>query len=165
MAMIFSGMTKAELEETLAGFRKFYEASRRAYDQKSLQFEELRRELDSLADSIKNVRGSMAAVQRALGLSPEQIPLPEDSPALRRPGKPMGVTEAAMRLVAAKEESGGITFDEILRALHDQGFKTLTREYLHTILNRKKNYQKKLYRDEKKRWFLTAKGKEEIGIE
>jgi hypothetical protein len=159
---IFSEMTKADLEATLAGFKRFYEASRHAYDQKYLKFEELRRDLDALADEIKSVKGSIIAVERALGLSPEQIRLPE-TPELRRAGKPLGVTEGTMRIVADKNDTGGLTFDEILKALHEQGFKTLTREYLHTILNRKKNYQKKLYRDENKRWFLTEKGKEEVG--
>jgi hypothetical protein len=79
--------------------------------------------------------------------------------------KSMDASEAAMRIVAAKNVSGGITFDEVLRALQEQGY-NIEREYLHTILNRKKNYQGKLRRDEDtKKWFLTDKGKQELGIE
>jgi hypothetical protein len=52
---------------------------------------------------------------------------------------------------------------EIFQALREKGIK-ITREYLHTILNRKKNYQKKLVKENGK-WFLTEKGKEELGIQ
>jgi hypothetical protein len=161
--MVLSEMPKAELEETLASLKRLFDVSRRDYEKKYMQYEELSRDLNSLSETIKSIKGSMAAVERALGLSPEQIRLP-DTPEVRQVGKPVGVTEAAMRLVAAKNESGGIAFDEILRALHEQGYKTLTREYLHTVLNRKKNYQKRLDRIDGK-WFLTEKGKQELGLE
>jgi hypothetical protein len=159
--MVLSEMPKAELEETLASLKRLFDVSRRDYDSKYLQYEELSRDLSSLGESIRSIKGSMAAVERALGLTPEQIRLP-DTPEVRPLGRP-GVTEAAMRIVAAANESGGVTFDEILKGLHEQGYK-ITREYLHTVLNRKKNYQKKLVRTNGK-WFLTDKGKQELGIE
>lgn len=161
--MVLSEMPKEELEETLASLKRLFDVSRRDYEKKYMQYEELSRDINSLSESIRNIKGSMAAVERALGLTPEQIRLP-DTPEVRQIGKPVGVTEAAMRLVAAKHESGGITFDEILAALHEQGYKKLTREYLHTVLNRKKNYQGKLVREDGQ-WFLTDKGKQDLGIE
>lgn len=159
--MALTGMPKTELEETLIRLKRLHDATRRDYDQKYVQYQELGRDLQSLGESIKSIKGSMATIERALGLTSEQIHLP-DAPDVKL-GKPVDTTETAMRIVAAKNDSDGVTFDEVLRALHEQGHK-VTREYLHTILNRKKNYQKKLVR-QNDRWFLTDKGKEELGIE
>jgi len=156
-------LSREDLEGTLERLRRLYEAARRAYNEKSIQVEELSRELGGLGESMRNLKGSMAMIERSLGLASEseQIPLPE-GPGVRS-GKALGSSEAAMKIIAAKNDSGGITFDGILQALHDQGH-TITREYMHTILNRKKNYQKKLVR-ENGRWFLTDRGKQELGME
>jgi hypothetical protein len=159
--MALSGMSRAELEETLSRLKRLHDATRRNYDQKFIEYDEMARELNSLAESLKSIKGSMTAIERDLGLSSEQIRLP-DLPEVKV-GKPMDTTETVMRLIAAKNESGGITFDEILQALRDKGIK-VTREYLHTILNRKKNYQKKLIKQNGK-WLLTDLGKQELGIE
>jgi hypothetical protein len=159
--MALSGMSKSELEEMLASLKRLHDGTRRHYDQKFIEYDELARELNTLAESLKSIKGSIAAIERNLGLSSEQIRLP-DVPEVKI-GKPMDATETVMRLVAEKNESGGITFDEILQALRDKGIK-ITREYLHTILNRKKNYQKKLKKENGK-WFLTDLGKQELGIE
>lgn len=154
-------ITKTELEEMLASLKRLHDATRRRYDQKFIEHEQLAREINSLAESMKSIKGSMVAIERNLGLSSEQIRLP-DVPEVKI-GKPMDTTETVMRMIAAKNESGGITFDEIFQGLKDKGIK-ITREYLHTILNRKKNYQKKLKKENGK-WFLTDKGKEELGIQ
>jgi hypothetical protein len=160
--MVLPGVPKSELEDMRQKFRRFLKATREEYEQKYMQYETLSREIAVLGDSIRSIKGSLDAVERALGLSPEQVRLPETREL--KLGKPVGDTEAAMRIVASRQESGGISFDEILRELHSQG-RRVTREYLHTILNRKKNYQGKLSRDENGKWFLTDKGKQELDIE
>jgi len=159
--MILSGLSRADMEDMLEKFKRLLTASTREYEQKYLQYEELSRDLSHLGESLKNIKGSITAVERALGLEAEQIRLPETADL--KLGKPVGDTEAAMRIVAAHNESGGIGFDHILKELHRQG-RSVTREYLHTILNRKK-YKGKLHRDENEKWFLMEKGKQELGIE
>ena len=156
-------LSKEELEATLERLKRLFVAAARDYNEKSIQLEKLGRESAALGESMRNLKGSIAMIERALGVSSgsEQMPLPQ--PLEVKAGKSFGASEAAMKIVAAKNDSGGITFDGILQALHDQGHK-VTREYMHTILNRKKNYQKKLVR-EKGRWFLTDRGRQELGME
>lgn len=168
--MILANMARAELEETLARFKKVLGVTLQEYQQKYVQFQDLSRELTALGDSVKNLKGSVATIERALGLSSEseQIALPANDQLVPleevdkvRVGK-MDASEAAMRIVASQNDSGGITFNEIFHALNGQGYK-VSREYMHTILNRKKNYQKKIEKRGDK-WFLTEKGKEELGL-
>jgi len=156
--MGLSGLPKTELESSLRDLKRLYEAAAQEYQEKYLHYQEVGRELVTIQDSLKGFRTSIATVEKALGLSSEQIPLPQGE--VKR-GAPPDATETVMRLVAAHHEEGGITFDQILNTLRSEGHKT-KRDYLHTILNRKKNYQKKLTKQNGK-WLLTDKGKEEVG--
>jgi Tfp pilus assembly ATPase PilU len=94
-------------------------------------------------------------------LPSKQIVLPEAE--IIKPGSPTDATKSVMQLIMENNESGGVTFDQILSVLKSQGY-TTKRDYLHTILSRKKNYQKKI-KKENKRWFLTDLGKEEMGVQ
>ena len=160
--MALTDLSKTELEETLKNLRRLYEAANRDHEKKYIQYQEIGRELNSISESAKTFRASILAVEKALGLPSEQIPLPERDV---KPGSPADATKTVMRLIAEHNESGGITFDQILRALRSEGHNT-KRDYLHTILSRKKNYQKKLTKQNGKngKWFLTDLGKEELGI-
>lgn len=160
--MALSELSKSELEETLKNLRRLYETARRDYEKKYIEYQEFGRELNSISDSAKSFRASIMAVEKALGLSSEQIPLPEGEVKPGAPGTPADATKTVMRLVAEHNESGGIGFDQILQVLRSHGHKT-KRDYLHTILSRKKNYQKKLLKQNGK-WFLTDLGKEEMGM-
>ena len=158
--MALSELSKQELEETLKNLRRLHEGALRDYQKKYIEYQELGRELNAISDSAKSFRASIMAVEKALGLSSEQIALPKAE--IIKPGSPTDATKSVMQLITENNESGGITFDQILNALRSQGYKT-KRDYLHTILSRKKNYQKKL-RKENGRWFLTDLGKQEMGV-
>lgn len=155
-------LTKSELEETLRNLRRLYEAAIRDHQQKYIEYQEFGRELNSILDRAKSYRASIMAVEKDLGLSSKQIPLPEGDV---KPGTPADATKTVMRFIAEHNESGGATFDQILRVLRSEGYNT-KRDYLHTILSRKKNYQKKLTKQNGKngKWFLTDLGKEDLGI-
>jgi len=157
--MSLSDLPKEALEESLNTLRRLFDAAAEEYQKKYLQFQALGNELSGITESMKSFRSSIAAVEKLLGVSRQQVLLPEGE--IRRE-IPIDATETVMRIVAAHHDSDGISFDEIFQSLKTQGYKT-SREYLHTILNRKKNYQKKL-KKENGRWFLTDKGKEELGI-
>src|SRR5438046_3518769 len=109
--MVLSDLSKSELEETLKNLRRLLEATNREHEKKYIQYQELGRELNSTLDSAKSFRASIMAVEKALGLSSEQIPLPEGKVKL---GAPADATKTVMRLVAENNESGGISFDQIL---------------------------------------------------
>jgi len=155
-------LSKRELEETLRNLRRLYDTAIRDHQQKYIEYQEFGRQLNLILDRAKSYRASIMAVEKDLGLSSEQIPLPEGDV---EPGTPADATKTVMRLIAEHNESGGVTFDQILRVLRNEGHKT-KRDYLHTILSRKKNYQKKLTKQGGKngKWFLTDLGKEELGI-
>jgi predicted transcriptional regulator len=91
-----------------------------------------------------------------------QTPLPQVGTSKTQSSDTADTTRTVMNIVAGKHDAGGITFGDIYQALKDRGI-DITRMYLHTILNRKKNRQKKLEKRGDK-WFLTAKGKEELGL-
>lgn len=160
--MAIADLSKNELEETLKNLRRLYEVANRDYEKKYIKYQELGRELNSISDSAKTFRASILEVEKALGLPSEQIPLPEREV---KPGTPVDATKIVMRFIAEHNESGGVTFDQILRVLRSEGHQT-KRDYLHTILSRKKNYQKKLRKQGGKngKWFLTDLGKEELAI-
>ena len=163
--MTLTGFPKDELHETLRGLERLHQAAVQEYQRKQVEYQALSRQLSDLAVSVKNLWGSIGAVKHALGLSvddPGTQPEPVAPALVDMPNGEIGVTETVMRIVAQHQDSGGIRFDEILQDLTGRGH-TITREYLHTILNRKKNHQKKLIRDNGK-WFLTDKGKVELGI-
>lgn len=162
--MSLPGMSNREIEELLNGTRKMLELKRQERATKMAQFDALGRELTGLGNSIKSLEGTVVTYEQALGLPPESGGMAiADAPGAAEPlSESRDTTRAVMEIVAGRNASGGITIDQIAAALKDQGFE-VTREYLHTILNRKKNHQKKLTKDEGK-WFLTEKGKEELGI-
>jgi hypothetical protein len=163
--MTLTGFPEGELQETLRGLERLHQAAVREYQRKQAEYQALSRELSELAVSVKNLWGSIGAVKHALGLPiAERAAQPElvAPPLVEMPSGAMGVTETVMYIVAQHQDSGGIGFDEILQDLTGRGH-AITREYLHTILNRKKNHQKKLVRNSGK-WFLTDKGKAELGI-
>jgi hypothetical protein len=166
--MTIAGLPKAELESTLKGLRRMFEASRADYERKKIQYQFLGQELTDLGGSIRSLGGSIIAIEAALGLPVESVevvvPVTAESPPseAKAGSKEKGVTEAVMKIVAQHQEIGGIEFDEILKELANQGI-VITREYMHTVLNRKKNHQKKLMRMDGQ-WFLTDKGKAEVGV-
>jgi hypothetical protein len=157
--MTLSELPKDALEDSLRSLRRLFDAASQEYQEKYLQFQALGNELNVIQESMRSFRTAMSTVEKALGISSQPVLLPEGE--IKRE-IPVDATETVMRLVAAHHESGGISFDQIFQSLKSQGHKT-SREYLHTILNRKKNYQKKL-KKENGRWLLTDKGKEELGI-
>jgi len=158
--MTLSDLTKSELQDTLRSLKRLHEASIQDFQRKQVQYAELSEALGALAQSVKNIEGSIAAVNRALGLPQEQAaPL---ATAGDGETETVDTTRTVMNIIASKHDSGGITFDQVFQSLKDQGVE-ISREYLHTILNRKKNRQKKLEKRGDK-WFLTDKGKEELGM-
>jgi hypothetical protein len=159
--MSIPGLPKAELMETLVRLERYHAASLEEYQQKKGQYEEIGRELNALATSLKSIADSIAVMRLRLGL-PEGR-LPEIGSGRSQAGDTGDVTRMVMNIVAGKHDAGGITFGEIYQALKDQGI-IITKMYLHTILNRKKNRQKKLEKRDDK-WFLTDKGKEELSID
>jgi hypothetical protein len=162
--MISSKLPKEELQETLQGLKRLLEVNEQEYHSKKAQYEQLLEELSGLGSSIKNLRGSVAAVERALGIAPVQPEKPTEPAPMKdgSGGETVDASRFVMGIVANHNDSGGITFDEVFEAVKGQKL-DVSREYLHTILNRKKNHQKKLSKADG-RWFLTEKGKEELGI-
>jgi hypothetical protein len=159
--MTLPGLPKAELQETLMRLERFHEASLAEYQQKDAEYNRLGQEIDELATSIKSIADSIAVVRHKLGLP--QKPLQQIGASKSQSSDTADTTRTVMNIVADKHDAGGITVGEIYQALKDRGI-IITRMYLHTILNRKKNRQKKLEKRGDK-WFLTDKGKEELGIE
>ena len=153
-------LAETELQKTLESLERIRESAVQAREQKKVQHREIAQEIQVLGESIRNIDGSISLVRRSLGLPPQEA----TKPGIARPesGEGADTTRKVMLIVASRDESGGVTIDEIDQALKNQGV-FITRMYLHTILNRKKNRQKKL---EKRgdQWFLTAKGKEELGL-
>jgi hypothetical protein len=160
--MTVSGLPKQELADTLQSLRRLLEASQHDYQIKTKQYEDLSGELNALGNSIRSLMGSIAAVERALGLPPEeQSKIPAISPP-KNPAQSVDATETVMRIVASHHNADGITINGIAQELKEQNVE-ISREYLHTILNRKKNHQKKLTKVDGN-WFLTDKGMEEVGM-
>lgn len=158
-----SKVPKNELQETLQGLRNVLEANEQEYRAKKGQFDDLAKELNGLQSSIASLKGSIMIVERALGLAPTQEQPAEPAPAkIGGGGEVVDTSKTVMGIVASRNESGGMTFDELFDVVKEKNL-NVTREYLHTILNRKKNHQKKLAKVEG-RWFLTDKGKEELGM-
>jgi len=159
--MTVPGLPKAELQEILMRLERLHEASLAEYQHKNMEYGRLGQEIDELAGSLTSIAGSIAVVRQRLGLPHE--PLPGIGTSKSQSSDTADTTRTVMNIVAGKHDAGGITVGEIYQALKDRGI-FITRMYLHTILNRKKNRQKKLAKRDDK-WFLTDKGKEELGIE
>jgi hypothetical protein len=153
-------LAETELRNTLQSLERLRESAVRAREQKKAQHREIAQEISSMGESIRSIDGSILVVRRALGLPQNEAAKAEAA----RPDSGDGAdsTRQVMLIVAGRDDSGGITIQEIDDALKQQGV-VITRMYLHTILNRKKNRQKKLEKRGVK-WFLTDKGKEELGI-
>src|SRR5258706_14560067 len=105
--MNLSELSKSELEETLKNLRRLYEAARRSYEKKYIEYQAFGRELNAIAESAKTYRASIMAVEKDLRLSSEQIPLPEGEVSS---GVPADATKTGMRLVAGHKKNGGGRF-------------------------------------------------------
>ena len=153
-----SNLSRTELESTLAGLVKLYEQNRRTFEVKRAEAVKITGEMAAIAEVGKGLTASMNAIKKELGLPLDEKPQPAAGPPSE--GE-IDVTLEVMRIIADHQDKGGIDIDDISAELTARGIAVSSRDYLHTILNRKKNKQKKLIRVDGK-WFLTDKGKAEV---
>jgi hypothetical protein len=160
-----SGLDKSELENTLRNLELLRDAKKREVDTLRQQHQRIESEMRSANTAIHNLNGSILALRESLGLEDEEqaiLMFQEVNPETEPRGPIVDNSRAIMLIVARYHDRGGISYERIYSIAQDEGLK-VDREYLHTVLNRKRRRQKKLEkRDEK--WFLTEKGKEELGI-
>jgi len=124
------------------------------------QIEALQQEFTDVSRSSGNIAGSIKAIEKKLGLQPTEDVGPPEAPVSAAVAG-LDNTQAVMRIVAEHNDKGGVDIDRISDLLKERGVFLKSRDYLHTILNRKKNKQKKLAKVGGK-WFLTEKGKDEV---
>jgi hypothetical protein len=153
-----SNLSRAELQSTLEGLTKLQEQTRRAFESKRAEAVKITGELAVIAEEGKSLAASIKAIKGRLGLPVDQ---PRDTPSERASEGEIDTTFEVMRIISEHQDHGGIEIDGIDAELRAKGIIVSSRDYLHTILNRKKNKQKKLMRVDGK-WFLTDKGKAEV---
>ena len=158
-----SGLDRSEIESTLRNLELVRDAKRREIDTLRVQLQRVEAELRSANIALQNLNGSILALRGSLGLEDEEqaiLMFQEAQPEPREPA--IDNSRAIMLIVARYHDRGGIAFEQIYQTAKAEGL-DITREYVHTVLNRKRRRQKKLDRRDDK-WFLTDKGKEELGI-
>jgi hypothetical protein len=160
-----SGLDKSELESTLKNLELLRDAKKRELDGLRLQHQRIEGEMRSANAAIYNLNGSILALRESLGLEEEEqaiLMFQEAHPETEPRGPIVDNSRAIMLIVARYHDRGGISFERIYSITQEEGLK-VDREYLHTVLNRKRRKQGKLAKRDDK-WFLTDKGKEELGI-
>lgn len=158
-----SGLEKSELEGTLKNLELLRDAKKREVDALKLQHQRIEAEMRSATTAIHNLSGSILALRESLGLEDEEQAILMFQEVHAEPREQVIDTSRAIMLIVARyHDRGGIGFTQIYKITQEEGL-NVTREYLHTVLNRKRNRQGKLAKRDGK-WFLTDKGKEELGI-
>jgi hypothetical protein len=159
-----SGLGKSALEQTLANMELLRDAKRKELAIKKREYERLENELRAAGTALHNISGSILSLRQDLGLEESEpiLTMQDARPADAEQKDGTDQTRAAMLVVARYHDRGGLPFEHIHKILHDEGV-DVDREYLHTILNRKRTRQGKLAKTNG-RWFLTDKGKEEVGM-
>jgi hypothetical protein len=153
-------LSRKELQDMLASLKRLRDAGTEDLFRIKAQIEALQQEFTEVSRTGGNIAGSIKAIEKTLGLQPtEEVSSPE-APVSAAVGG-LDNTQAVMRIVAEHNDKGGIDIDGISDLLKERGVFLKSRDYLHTILNRKKNQQKKLAKVSGK-WFLTEKGKTEV---
>jgi hypothetical protein len=153
-------LSQGELQSVLTTLNKFQEQNRRAYEAKRAESAKIAGELAKIAEAGKGLAAAINTVKRELGMPPEQ----HDAPASGSGSSGAGQTDTTlevMRIISEHQEQGGIDIDGIEAKLKERGVTVSSRDYLNTILTRKRNKQKKLTRIDGK-WSLTDKGKAEV---
>jgi|GEM_PF-6578534 len=161
-----SGLDKSALEQTLANMELVQEAKRKELAIKKREYERLEGELRAVATALHNINGSILSLRQDLGLEDESEPIlkmQDARPVEAETKEDTDQSRAVMLVVARFHDRGGIPFEHVLKTLHSEGV-GIDREYLHTVLNRKRTRQGKLSKVNG-RWFLTDKGKAELGID
>lgn len=155
-----TALSRAELTDMLPGLKRLLEANGRELLRIKAEIEALQRQYQETQRAGSNIGGSISMIEKALNLPSSGVAEVTEVP--QSPGsKNSDATSVLMRIVAEHQDSGGIDIDSISDELKRRGVFLKSRDYLHTILNRKKNHQKKLIRTDGK-WFLTERGKEEV---
>lgn len=160
-----SGLQRSEIESTLKNLELLRDAKRREIDALRLQLQRVEAELRVANLALQNLNGSILALRGDLGLEDQEqaiLMFQEAQSEQPRRERLIDNSRAIMLIVARYHDRGGITFEQIYKTAKEDGL-DVTREYVHTVLNRKRRRQKKLDRRDDK-WFLTDKGKEELGI-
>jgi hypothetical protein len=154
-------LAQSELQSVLATLNKFREQNRRAYEAKRAEAAKIAGELAKIAEAGKGLAAAINSVRQELGMPLEER---HDAPASSSGPSRAGETDTTfevMRIISEHQEQGGIDIDGIEAKLKERGVKVSSRDYLNTILTRKRNKQKKLTRVDGK-WLLTDKGKAEV---
>jgi len=158
-----SGLDKSELENTLKNLEVLRDAKKREVESLRFQYQRIETEMRSANTAIHNLNGSILALRESLGLEDEEQAILMFQEAHTEPRDQLiDNSRAIMLIVARYHDRGGIGFTQIYKITQEEEL-GVTREYLHTVLNRKRNRQGKLVKRDGK-WFLTDKGKEELGI-
>jgi type II secretory pathway component PulJ len=159
-----SGLEKVEMERTLHNLERVRDAKKQELNRLKQQYQKLEADLRSAGTALHNLTGSILALREDLGLEGEGeqniLTFQEAHPEPKEPV--IDSSRAIMLIVARYHDRGGIGFERIYSITQEEGLK-VDREYLHTVLNRKRRRQKKLEKRDDK-WFLTDKGREELGI-
>src|SRR5215213_2865722 len=137
-----STLSRTELQNTLTVLTKLQEQNRSALEAKRAEAVRITGELATIAEEGRSLAASIKTVRTKLGL-------PEEKREISRGPSSEGeidTTFEVMRIIADHQEKGGIDIDEIAAELKAKGIPVSSRDYLNTILTRKKNKQKKLIR-------------------
>jgi hypothetical protein len=153
-----ASLSRNELHTMLEGLTKLQEQNRLVFEEKRAEAVRITGELAAIAEEGKSVAASIKAVKKRLGLPVEE---PRKSTSGPTKEGEIDVTFEVMLIIAEHQDKGGINIDGIDAELKAKGITVSSRDYLNTILTRKKNKQKKLIRVDGK-WFLTDKGKAEV---
>jgi hypothetical protein len=158
-----SGLSRAEVEATLKNLELLREAKKREVESLKRQYQRMEADLRSAALALHNLNGSILSLEESLGLETgEQTVLVAPEGPGERTTANVDKSRAIMLIIARHNDLGGIGFEPIFKIAQDKGL-DIDREYLHTVLNRKRRAQGKLSKSNDK-WFLTDKGKQELGI-
>lgn len=163
--MNISGLERSELEKTLHNLELVRDAKRQEMDAWRRQQRELEVSLRTGGTALQNLDGSILAIREALGLEVEGqgiLVMQEAHPDSDHFSEAIDKSRAIMLIVARHHDRGGIGFEQIYKIAQEEGL-GVDREYLRTVTNRKRARQRKLAKRDGK-WFLTDKGKEELGI-
>jgi hypothetical protein len=154
-----SNLSESELQTALGALIRLQEQNRRALQAKRAEAAKLTGEATKIAEAGKGIVAAINTIRKELGLPLEEHQGAPASASLN--GGATDTTSEVMRIISDHQEKGGIDIDDIDAKLKQKGVTVSSRDYLNTILTRKKNKQKKLIRVDGK-WLLTDKGKTEV---
>ena len=152
-----TNLSRTELQDTLSVLTKLQEQNRNAFQAKRAEASRIASELTGIMEEGKSLAASIKTVKAKLGMPVDEEPRSSGASS----GDVTDTTLEVMRVIAEHQDHGGISIDGIDAELKAKGIAVSSRDYLNTILTRKKNKQKKLIRVDGK-WLLTDKGKAEV---